>query len=108
MSRSSRMSASSSITSIWLVVMLASRRTAQDGKARALRRLDVLQARIVRFAHFARDVETEPGPAPRRREERLEELTPQLRRHARAVVHDVELDGRGACFLAHDQADARI
>src|SRR5687768_7892958 len=92
MPRSSRMSASSSTTSIWLLLMSLqpSRRFAQHGEAATLCGLHVFEPRIVRFAHLARVIETESGATRRGGKKRLEELAAQRCRHPRPVVDHVQ------------------
>src|SRR5688572_1652621 len=110
MPRSSRMSASSSTTSIWLLLMSLqpSRRLAQHREASALRGLDVFEPRVVRLAHLARDVETESRAAGRRSEKRLEELAAQRRRHTRPVVDHVQFYRSLSRIEVDDDTDARL
>src|SRR5215213_4872879 len=56
----------------------------------AARGLEVLEARVVGFAYFSRDVEPEARSAGRRGEERLEELTAQRRRDTRPIVDHIQ------------------
>ena len=80
---SSRMSASSSTTSTWALVMSC---PAKHGEARARRRVYVVELGIVGFAYLACNIKAEARPAGRRREERLEELAAQTGRDSGTII----------------------
>src|SRR4051794_16241278 len=85
--RSSRISASSSTTSTCALFMSG---PAHNGEACALRRVHEVELGIIRFAHFARDVESQARAARRGREEWLEQLSAERGRDARTIVHHVQ------------------
>src|SRR5690349_5172731 len=107
MSRSSRMSASSSITSTWLL-LIASRSTAPYRKARPRIGFDVVEPPVVHFTNLAGDIEPQTRSAARRREKRFEKLAPQFGRHAGTVVDHIE-PGRGvAAVVRDDETDTAL
>src|SRR5512134_3805700 len=80
---SSRMSASSSTTSTCVLVIGC---PAENPETRTLGRVHVIELGVVRFAHFAGDVESQASPAGRCRGERLEELAAHPRRDTGTIV----------------------